>query len=264
MLDAQFLLNEYSKTKLDTAVVERQLQRNITDAQTTLDNLLQQKKWLEEINGADAEERVELANKLNQEIRNEVENYNKNVKEHQLQETKLAEAQLATQNKEDALLADYLPKFRETKSETYAISAEIQNAFINDRSLTNQDFIKKTELTSYLNGTVKNYYTLADGNYELKVEDADVTLTPPATAPNANDNTASTMVTETADLLGYIKPASGTCKFVLIDTPQKEAEADAKLPGMQAYMNELATTYNAELGKYNTAKVLTSLHAQTL
>lgn len=254
LLDAQFLLNEYSKTKLDTAVVERQLQRNITDAQTTLDNLLQQKKWLEEINGADAEERVELANKLNQEIRNEVENYNKNVKEHQLQETKLAEAQLATQNKEDALLADYLPKFRETKSETYAISAEIQNAFINDRSLTNQDFIKKTELTSYLNGTVKNYYTLADGNYELKVEDADVTLTPPATAPNANDNTASTMVTETADLLGYIKPASGTCKFVLIDTPQKEAEADAKLPGMQAYMNELATTYNAELGKYNTAK----------
>lgn len=254
LLNAQFLLNEYSKTKLDTAVVERQLQRSITDAQTTLDNLLQQKKWLEEINGADAEERVELANKLNQEIRNEVENYNKNVKEHQLQENKLTEAQQATQNKENALLADYLPKFRETKSETYAISAEIQNAFINDRSLTNQDFIKKTELTSYLNGTVKNYYTLADGNYELKVEDADVTLTPPATAPNANDNTASTMVTETADLLGYIKPASGTCKFVLIDTPQKEAEADAKLPGMQAYMNELATTYNAELGKYNTAK----------
>ena len=254
LLDAQFLLNEYSKTKLDTAVVERQLQRNITDAQTTLDNLLQQKKWLEEINGADAEERVELANKLNQEIRNEVENYNKNVKEHQLQKDKLAEAQQATQNKKDALLADYLPKFRETKSETYAISAVIQNTFIKGRLLTAQDFVKKTELTSYLDGTVKNYYTLADGNYELKVEDTDVTITPPATAPNANENTAFTMAGATADLLGYIKPTSGTCKFALIDTPQKEAEADAKLPARQAYLDELKDIYNLELVKYNTAK----------
>ena len=255
LLDAQFLLNEYSKTKLDTAVVERQLQRNITDAQTTLDNLLQQKKWLEEINGADAEERVELANKLNQEIRNEVENYNKNVKEHQLQKAKLAEAQQATQNKENALLADYLPKFRETKSETYAISAEIQNVFINGRLLTAQDFVKKTELTSYLDGTVKNYYTLADGNYELKVEDSDVNITNPTGAPDANENTALTMAGATVDLLDYIKPTSGTCKFALIDTPLKEAEADAKLPGKQAYMNELATAYTTKLSEYNTAKV---------
>ena len=250
LLDAQFLLNEYSKNKLDTAVIERQLQRSKTDAQQTLDNLLNQKKWLEEINGADNSARVELANNLNQEIRKEVEEYNKNVKEHQLQNDKLAEAQQATTDKENALLADFVPKFRETKSETYAINAAIQNAFITGNSLTAKDFVKKTEMTSYLNGTVKNYYTLAEGNYVLKVEDTDVSTTP----PDANNNTASTMITKTATLLNYINPSSGTSKFASIDTPQKEAEADAKLPGMQAYMNELATTYNTKLGEYNTAK----------
>lgn len=246
LLDAQFLLNEYSKTKLDTAVVERQLQRNITDAQTTLDNLLQQKKWLEEINGADAEERVELANKLNQEIRNEVEEYNKNVKEHQLQEDKLAEAQQATLDKYNALLADFLPKFRETKSETYAINAIIQNEFISSKRLENKSFVKKTELTSYLDGTVTDYYTLADGNYELKVEDTDVTTTP----PDANNNTASTMATETAALMTIAQS-----NFASINTPQLEANADAQLPGKQAYMNELATAYTTKLSEYNTAKV---------
>ena len=251
LLNAQFLLNEYSKTKLDTAVIERQLQRSITDAQQTLDNLLNQKKWLEEINGADNSARVELANNLNQEIRKEVEEYNKNVKERQLQNDKLAEAQQATTDKENALLADFVPKFRETKSETYTINAAIQNAFITGNSLTAKDFVKKTEMTSYLNGTVKNYYTLAEGNYVLKVEDTDVSTTP----PDANNNTASTMVTETATLLNYINPSGGTSKFASIDTPQKEAEADAKLPGMQAYMNELATTYNTKLGEYNTAKI---------
>lgn len=253
LLNAQFLLNEYSKTKLDTAVVERQLQRSKTDAQTTLDNLLQQKKWLEEINGADNSARVELANNLNQEIRKEVEEYNKNVKEHQLQNDKLAEAQQATTDKENALLADFLPKFRETKSETYAINAIIQNEFISSKRLENESFVKKTELTSYLNGNVENYYTLANGNYELKVEDTDVTTTP----PDANDNTASTMVTETATLMTIAQS-----KFTSINTPQLEANADAQLPGKQAYMNELASTYTTKLGEYNTAKA-TYLTART-
>ena len=253
LLNAQFLLNEYSKTKLDTAVVERQLQRSKTDAQTTLDNLLQQKKWLEEINGADNSARVELANNLNQEIRKEVEEYNKNVKEHQLQNDKLAEAQQATTDKENALLADFLPKFRETKSETYAINAIIQNEFISSKRLENESFVKKTELTSYLNGNVENYYTLANGNYELKVEDTDVTTTP----PNANYNTASTMATETAALMVIAQS-----KFASINTPQLEANADAQLPGKQAYMNELASTYTTKLGEYNTAKA-TYLTART-
>ena len=246
LIDAQYLLNQYSERTLDTTAVEAALQRNIDDAQKTLDNLLNQKQWLESINGADNSARVELANNLNQEIRNEVEEYNKNVKEHQLQKDKLAEAQQATLDKQNALLADFLPKFRETKSETYAINAIIQNEFISSKGLENESFVKKTELTSYLDGNVEDYYTLADGNYELKVEHTDVTTTP----PDATDNTASTMATETAALMAFAKS-----KFASINTPQLEANADAQLPGKQAYMNELATAYTTKLSEYNTAKV---------
>lgn len=253
LIDAQYLLNQYSERTLDTTAVEAALQRNKEDAQKTLDNLLNQKKWLEEINGADNSARVELANNLNKEIRNEVEEYNKNVKERQLQKDKLAEAQQATLDKQNALLADFLPKFRETKSETYAINAIIQNEFISSKRLENESFVKKTELTSYLNGNVEDYYTLANGNYELKVEDTDVTTTP----PDANDNTASTMVTETATLMTIAQS-----KFTSINTPQLEANADAQLPGKQAYMNELASTYTTKLGEYNTAKA-TYLTART-
>ncbi|MDN0071792.1 hypothetical protein QVN97_07200 [Bacteroides caecigallinarum] len=253
LIDAQYLLNQYSERTLDTTAVEAALQRNKEDAQKTLDNLLNQKKWLEEINGADNSARVELANNLNQEIRKEVEEYNKNVKERQLQKDKLAEAQQATLDKQNALLADFLPKFRETKSETYAINAIIQNEFISSKRLENESFVKKTELTSYLNGNVEDYYTLANGNYELKVEDTDVTTTP----PNANNNTASTMVTETATLMNIAQS-----KFTSINTPQLEANADAQLPGKQAYMNELASTYTTKLGEYNTAKA-TYLTART-
>ena len=253
LIDAQYLLNQYSERTLDTTAVEAALQRNKEDAQKTLDNLLNQKKWLEEINGADNSARVELANNLNQEIRKEVEEYNKNVKERQLQKDKLAEAQQATLDKQNALLADFLPKFRETKSETYAINAIIQNEFISSKRLENESFVKKTELTSYLNGNVEDYYTLANGNYELKVEDTDVTTTP----PNANNNTASTMVTETATLMTIAQS-----KFTSINTPQLEANADAQLPGKQAYMNELASTYTTKLGEYNTAKA-TYLTART-
>ena len=253
LIDAQYLLNQYSERTLDTTAVEAALQRSKEDAQKTLDNLLNQKKWLESINGADNSARVELANNLNKEIRNEVEEYNKNVKERQLQKDKLAEAQQATLDKQNALLADFLPKFRETKSETYAINAIIQNEFISSKRLENESFVKKTELTSYLNGNVEDYYTLANGNYELKVEDTDVTTTP----PDANDNTASTMVTETATLMTIAQS-----KFTSINTPQLEANADAQLPGKQAYMNELASTYTTKLGEYNTAKA-TYLTART-
>ena len=246
LIDANLLLNQFSERTLDTISVRGSLERTKTNAKQTLDDLEAQKKLLLELNGADSQVMIELANELNTTIRTKVEEYNTKVKELDNKESEENVATAAVTTKRNELQNAYQPKFEATKSETYAIDPAIQHEFIVDNSLQNEEYVTKTEITSFMNDQeIINYYTFTDGNLPLEIKATD--LSGPITGSNT---TAHTMSNKLSSLDG-----STNNKYANIDTPIKEEEVNAKLPGLRAWLSEIETTYNNEIeDNYTPAK----------
>ena len=246
LIDANLLLNQFSERTLDTISVRGSLERTKTNAKQTLDDLEAQKKLLLELNGADSQAMIELANELNTTIRTKVEEYNTKVKELDNKKEEESVATAAVTTKTNELQNAYQPKFEATKSETYAIDPAIQHEFIVANSLQNEEYVTKTEITSFMNDQeIINYYTFTDGNLPLEIKATDLTHTITGT-----NTTAHGMSNKLSTLDG-----STNNKYTNIDTPIKEEEVNAKLSGLRAWLSEIETTYNNEIeDNYTPAK----------
>ena len=246
LIKANLLLNQFSERTLDTISVRGLLERTKINAKQTLDDLEAQKKLLLELNGADSQAMIELANELNTTIRTKVEEYNTKVKELDNKESEESVATAAVTTKRNELINAYQPKFEATKSETYAIDPAIQHEFIVANSLQNEEYVTKTEIISFMNDQeIINYYTFTDGNLPLEIKATD--LTSPITGRNTTAGAMSTTLTNL--------DASTNGKYANIDTPIKEEEVNAKLSGLRAWLSEIETTYNNEIeDNYTPAK----------
>lgn len=268
LMEAQLNLKKYSENTLDTASVRGGYELQIAIHKKNIERYTKELEMLESLSGANATANQETAAKLEEEIRNQVEEYNKIV------------AELST------LKADYTNKNNELTALRTELGAANMSLYKADAELSltvgkdiQHDFVKMLDeirtagsgntwigvnlasldpnkfntenLTPYAT-TAVNYYTLVDG-FDKVITETD--LTTASVTIDASNNTTSYMSTQVVNpIWSKVNSKIVTLLGSTSNFDQDYAAFVAQKGAKETFRDAKAKDYNAALEAYTTLR----------
>ena len=264
LMETQLDLKKYSENTLDTASVRGGYELQIAIHEKNIERYTKELEMLESLSGANATANQETAAKLEEEIRNQVEEYNKIVAElstlkadhtNKNNELTALKTELGAANmslyKADAELS--LTVGKDIQHDFVTMLDEIRTAGsgntwigVNLASLDPNKF-NTENLTPYAT-TAANYYTLVDG-FDKVITETD--LTAASITIDASSNTTSYMSTQVVNpIWSKVNSKIGTLLGSTSNFDQDYAAFVAQKGAKETFRDAKAKDYNAALEAY--------------
>lgn len=209
LMEAQLDLKKYSENTLDTTSVRGGYELQIAIHEKNIERYTKELEMLESLSGANATANQETAAKLEEEIRNQVEEYNKIVAELSTLKTDYTNKNNELTALKTELGAANMSLYKADAELSLTVGKDIQHDFVKmldeirtagsgntwigvDLASLDPNKFNTENLTPYAT-TAVNYYTLVDG-FDKVITETD--LTTASVTIDASDNTTSYMSTQ--------------------------------------------------------------------